>query len=177
MHHIVTLHRLCSFSIVGVCSPLVDVVPTMWSMTLMKRQCYLRMCQASKPPLSIPIQSHSLALGLPLFYCVRTTTIQRLLVVVVGPQSFPWPVFATVNSWNTLSWVGVVWAMMCLLIHACLSCLLLLRVVSGLIHQGWIGMWWTCPSVDSKVCEHDLVKVAVIGHVGVHGGLSHWSHP
>ena len=23
------------------------------------------------------------------------------------------------------------------------------------------------------MCEHDLVKVAVRGHVGVHGGLSH----
>ena len=29
----------------------------------------------------------------------------------------------------------------------------------------------------SYVCEHDLVKVAVRGHVGVHGGLSHFSHP
>ena len=27
------------------------------------------------------------------------------------------------------------------------------------------------------VCEHDLVKVAVRGHVGVHGGLSHCSRP
>ena len=27
------------------------------------------------------------------------------------------------------------------------------------------------------MCEHDLVKVAVRGHVGVHGGLSHCSHP
>ena len=26
------------------------------------------------------------------------------------------------------------------------------------------------------MCEHDLVKVAVRGHVGVHGGLSHCSH-
>ena len=25
------------------------------------------------------------------------------------------------------------------------------------------------------MCEHDLVKVAVRGHVGVHGGLSHCS--
>ena len=29
----------------------------------------------------------------------------------------------------------------------------------------------------SSVCEHDLVKVAVRGHVGVHGGLSHCSRP
>ena len=27
------------------------------------------------------------------------------------------------------------------------------------------------------MCEHDLVKVAVSGHVGVHGGLSHCSRP
>ena len=27
------------------------------------------------------------------------------------------------------------------------------------------------------MCEHDLVKVAVRGHVGVHGGLSHRSRP
>ena len=25
--------------------------------------------------------------------------------------------------------------------------------------------------------EHDLVKVAMRGHVGVHGGLSHWDRP
>ena len=36
---------------------------------------------------------------------------------------------------------------MCLLIHACLSCLLLLRVESGLIHRGWIRGVWTCPTV------------------------------
>ena len=27
------------------------------------------------------------------------------------------------------------------------------------------------------MCEHDLVKVAVRGHVGVRGGLSHCSRP
>ena len=27
------------------------------------------------------------------------------------------------------------------------------------------------------MCEHDLVKVAMRGHVGVHGGLSHWDRP
>ena len=27
------------------------------------------------------------------------------------------------------------------------------------------------------MCEHDLVKVAVRGHVGVHGGLSYCSRP
>ena len=34
-----------------------------------------------------------------------------------------------------------------------------------------------CSDVESEVCEHDLVKVAVRGHVGVHGGLSHWNCP
>ena len=34
-----------------------------------------------------------------------------------------------------------------------------------------------CSIAESEVCEHDLVKVAVRGHVGVHGGLSHCSRP
>ena len=34
-----------------------------------------------------------------------------------------------------------------------------------------------CSDAESEVCEHDLVKVAVRGHVGVHGGLSHWNRP
>ena len=108
---------------------------------------YLQKCQASKTPLFIPIQSHSLAPAL--FYCIRTTTIHLLHAAVVEPLSSAWPVIATVNRWNPLAWVGVVWALMCLLIHACLSCLLLLRVVSGLIHRGWIGKLWTCPTVES----------------------------
>ena len=40
-----------------------------------------------------------------------------------------------------------------------------------------LGMNWSavlCSDAESEVCEHDLVKVAVRGHVGVHGGLSHW---
>ena len=44
---------------------------------------YLQKCQASKTPLFIPIQSHSLALAL--FYCIRTTTIQLLFAAVVEP--------------------------------------------------------------------------------------------
>ena len=44
---------------------------------------YLQKCQASKNPLFIPIQSHSLAPAL--FYCIRTTTIQLLLAAVVEP--------------------------------------------------------------------------------------------
>ena len=90
---------------------------------------YLPKCQASKTPLFIPIQPHSLARAL--FYCIRTTTIQLLHVAVVEPLSFAWPVIATVNRWNPLAWVGVVWALMCLLIHACCHacyCLELSRV-------------------------------------------------
>ena len=98
-------------------------------------------------PLFIPIQSYSLAPTL--IYCIRTTTFQLLHAAIVEPLSSTWPVIATVNRWNPLACVGVVWALMCLLIHACLSCLLLLRVVSGLIHRGWIGMWWTSPTVES----------------------------
>src|SRR3954462_5387339 len=44
---------------------------------------YLQKCQASKTPLFIPIQSHSLAPAL--FYCIRTTTIHVLLAAVVEP--------------------------------------------------------------------------------------------
>ena len=55
-------------------------------------------------------------------------------------------------------------------------CLLLLRVC-----QVWfIGNELECHDMfyaESEVCEHDLVKVAVRGHVGVHGGLSHWNRP
>ena len=98
---------------------------------------YLQKCQASKTPLFILIQSHSLVPAL--FYCIRTTTLQLLPAAVVEPLSSAWPVIAAVNRWNPLAWVGVVWALMCLLIHVCLSCLVLLRVESGLIHRGWIG--------------------------------------
>ena len=108
---------------------------------------YLQKCQASKTPLFILIQSHSLTSAL--FYCIRTTKIQLLRAAVVEPLSSTWPVITKVNRWNPLAWVGVVWALLCLLIHACLSCLLLLRVESGLIHRGWIEMWWTCPTVES----------------------------
>src|SRR3954466_10074341 len=45
--------------------------------------CYLQKCQASKTPLFISIQSHSLAPAL--FYCIRTTSIQLLHAAVVEP--------------------------------------------------------------------------------------------
>ena len=108
---------------------------------------YLQKWQASKTPLFIPIQSQSLTPAL--FYCIRTTPFQLLHAAVAEPLSCAWPIIATVNRWNPLAWGGVVWALLCLLIHACLSCLLFLRVVSGLIHRGWIGMWWRCPTVGS----------------------------
>ena len=139
------LHWLCFLSVCRCCSPSVDVVPTLWSLALMKTQCYLQKCQASNPPLSIPIQSHSLALAL--FYCIRTPRIQLLHAVVVEHLPSVW--HAIVNSCNPLAWVGVVWAIMCLLIHACLSCLLLVRVERGLIHRGRIGTLWTGPTVGS----------------------------
>ena len=71
------------FCVFQCCSPSVDVVPTMWSLTLMKTQCYLQKCQASKTPLFIPIKSHSLAPAL--FYCIRTTSIHLLLAAVAEP--------------------------------------------------------------------------------------------
>ena len=46
---------------------------------------YLQKCQASKTPLFIPIQSHSLASAL--FYCIRTTTLQLLHAAVIEPLS------------------------------------------------------------------------------------------
>ena len=147
IHHIVALHWFCFFLVCRCLSPLSrrgfdDVIDD-----TDEELYYLQKWQASKTPLSIPIQSHSLAPDL--FYCIRTTAIQLLRAAVVEPLSFAWPVIATVNRWNPLAWVGVVWALMCLLIHVCLSCLLLLRVESGLIHRGWIGGVWTCPTVES----------------------------
>ena len=147
MHHIVALHWLCSFSVCRCCSPSVDVCSDDEFDDTDEELYYLQKCGSSKTPLFIPIQSHSLAPAL--FYCIRTTAIQMLHVAVVEPLSSAWPVIATVNRRNLLTWVGVVWTLMCLLIHACLSCLLLLRVESGPIHHGWIGMWWTCPTVES----------------------------
>ena len=46
------LHWLCSFSVAVGCPLSVDVVPTLWSLTLMKTQRYLQKCQASKTPCS-----------------------------------------------------------------------------------------------------------------------------
>ena len=81
MHHIVHCIDCVSSMFVGICPLSVDVVSMMSSMTPMKNYYYLQKCQASKTPLFIPIQSHSLAPAL--FYCIRTTTIQLLFVAVV----------------------------------------------------------------------------------------------
>ena len=83
MHHIVHCIDCVSFSVAGICPRSTDVVPMLWSLTLMKTQWYLQKCQASKTPLFISIQSHSLAPAL--FYCIRTTTIHLLLAAVVEP--------------------------------------------------------------------------------------------
>ena len=50
-------------------------------------------------------------------------------VHVIGSwtHSSAWPDFVTVNSWNHLAWVATAWALLCLLIHACLLCLLCLE--------------------------------------------------
>ena len=77
------LHWLCTFLFAANCPLSVDAAPTLWSWTLMKTQCYLQKCQASKSPLFIPIQSYSLAPAL--FYCIRTTTIHLLLAAVAEP--------------------------------------------------------------------------------------------
>ena len=136
MHHIVHCIDCVPFCVAGICPLSIDVIPMMWSLTPMKTQCYLQKCQASKTPLFILIQTNSLAPAL--FYCIRTTTIHLLLVAVVEPHlSFAWPVIATVNSWNPLACVGVDWSHWCV---ATMLCLLLLRVVSGLVHWEWIGV-------------------------------------
>ena len=85
MHHIVHCIDRVSLVFAGVVPPLdrrcIDDVIDDTDEELY----YLQKCQASKTPLFIPIQSHSLAPDL--FYCIRTTTIQLLHVAVVEPLS------------------------------------------------------------------------------------------
>ena len=84
MHHIVALHCIDYVSsLLPVLSPLSgrssdDVIDD-----TNEELYYLQTCQASKKPLSIPIQSHSLAPAL--FYCIRITPIQLLLAAVAEP--------------------------------------------------------------------------------------------
>ena len=145
MHHIVHCIDCVPFCVASICPLSIDVIPMMWSLTLMKTQCYLQKCQASKTPLFIPIQSHSLAPAL--FYYIRTTTIQLLHAMVVEPLSSAWPVIATVNRWNPLARVGVVWALMCLLILACCHASYCLELSQVWFIGDELEWWWTCPTV------------------------------
>ena len=115
------LHWSCFFSVCQCYSPSVDVCSDDEFDDTDEELYYLQKCQASKTPLFIPIQTHSLAPAL--FYCIRTTPFQLLHVAVAEPLSSAWPVIAIVNRWNPLAWVGIVWALICLLIHAsCHAC-------------------------------------------------------
>ena len=111
-------------------------------MTPMKNYTIFRSARQAKTPCSFWYNP-----TLSLLLSFTALEKQRFNRYIVEPLSSAWPVIATVNRWNPLAWVGVVWALLCLLIHACLSCLLLLRVESGLIHRGWIRGVWTCPTV------------------------------
>ena len=83
MHHIVALHWLCFLSVAGNCSPSVDVCSDDEFDDTDEELYHLQKCQASKTPLFILIQTHSLAPAL--FYCIRTTTIHLLLAAVAEP--------------------------------------------------------------------------------------------
>ena len=85
MHHIVHCIDRVSSLFAGVVPPSVDVCFDDAINDTDEELYYLQKCQASKTPLFIPIQSHSLAPAL--FYCIRTTTIQLLHVAVVEPLS------------------------------------------------------------------------------------------
>ena len=74
-----------SFCVSGGCSLSVDVCSDDELDDTDDELYHLQKCQASKTPLFILIQSHSLAPAL--FYCIRTTTFQLLHVVVVEPLS------------------------------------------------------------------------------------------
>ena len=71
------------FVFAGGCSLLVDDVSDDVIDDTDEELYYLQKCQASKTPLFIPIQSHSLTPAL--FYCIRTTMIQLLPAAVVEP--------------------------------------------------------------------------------------------
>ena len=86
MHHIVHCIDCVLSMFAGGCSLLVDDVSDDVIDDTDEELYYLQKCQASKTPLFIPIQSHSLAPAL--FYCIRTTTLQLLHAAVVEPLSF-----------------------------------------------------------------------------------------
>ena len=52
MHHIVHCIDCVPFYVAGICPLSIDVIQMMWSLTLMKTQCYLQKCQASITPCS-----------------------------------------------------------------------------------------------------------------------------
>ena len=107
---------------------------------------YLQKCQASKPSLFIPSTiplCHSCSLLLHLDNNDSSVTCCGSWI----PLSSAWPVIAIVNRWNPLAWVGVVWALICLLIHACLSCLLCLELCQVWFIGDELERWWTCPTV------------------------------
>ena len=83
MYHIVHCIDCVLSLIAGGCSPSVDVCSNDEFDDTDEELYYLQKCQASKTPLFISIQSHSLAPAL--FYCIRTTTIHLLLAAVVEP--------------------------------------------------------------------------------------------
>ena len=83
MHHNVHCINCILFVFAGDCSPSVDVCFGDVINDTDEELYYLPKCQASKIPLFILIQSHSLAPAL--FYCIRTTTIHLLLAAVVEP--------------------------------------------------------------------------------------------
>ena len=85
MHHIVHCVDCVLSVFAGGCSPSVDDVSDDEIDDTGEERYYLQKCQASKTPLFILIQSHSLAPAL--FYYIRTTTIQRLHAAVV--ESLP----------------------------------------------------------------------------------------
>ena len=73
------------FVFVGGCSLLVDDVSDDVIDDTDEELYHLQKCQASKNPLFIPIQTHSLASAL--FYCIRTTLIQLLHAALAEPLS------------------------------------------------------------------------------------------
>ena len=141
-------HSFCHVMIMHHIVHCIDCVPSLLSVVVPSRQTcsndefddtdeelyYLLKCQASKTPLFIPIQSHSLASAL--FYYIRTTTIHLLHDAVVEPlflcmtcHCHSKQMKPTSMSRSCLSPVVPT--------HSCLlSCPLMLRVELGLIHRG-----------------------------------------
>ena len=137
MHHIVALHWLCSPMFVGICPLSVDDIPMMSSMTPMKSYIIFRSARQANPPCSF---RYNPTLSLLLYFiALGQLRFMWYLLRLLEPFILCMTWHSTVIRWISLAWVGVVWALLCLPTHACFSCLLLLRVESGLIHRRWIG--------------------------------------